>query len=423
MHRYDAIIVGAGLAGLTCAAHLHRAGYDILVLEASDDVGGRVRTDVVDGFRLDRGFQVLLTAYPETRSELDYGALRLGQFSTGAMVHLGGSFYRVADPLRNPSWIRATLKAPIGTLQDKLRVGWMRAALSRGTIDDIFARPEVSTAEALRQRWGFSEQMIERFFRPFVGGITLDPELTGSSQMFEFVMRMFIEGEAALPADGMGAIPRQLYEALPKNVVRLGQRVRNVEMGRLVTETEASYGARAIVLATHGPESERLSGRPISGTWKSATCIYFVADQPPFTDPVLMLNGERRGSIMNVSVQSNAAPSYSPDSRALIAVVPYTPRGEDEPIDDIRGQLIAWFGGVAERWQHLRTYHIPYALPEGLTISSVPIDRQVRLRERLYVCGDHRSTPSINGAMASGRHAARAVAADLRRTGGAVRRS
>lgn len=414
MTRHDVIVVGGGLAGLTCAVHLQGAGHDVLVLEASDGVGGRVRTDVVDGFRLDRGFQVLMTAYPETRSELDYAALRLRRFSRGAMVRVNGAFHRVLDPVRFPRQALKTLRAPVGTGRDRLAAGMLRLGVGRGTVDELLVRPEMTTIDALRHRWRFSDEIIEQFFRPFAGGIMLDPTLTGSSRMFEFVVRMLIEGDAALPSEGMGAIPRQLRSALPPHAVRLGHRVERIEPGRVFTDRGDSFVARAVVLAAEGPESARLAGRTASGGWKSATCVYFVADAPPCSDPLLILNGEGEGAIMNLSVQTNVAPTYAPDRRTLIAVVPFEPRRPDAPIDDIRAQLETWFGAQTRRWRHLRTYHIPYALPEDVA-TNIPVEREVRVRERLYICGDHRSTPSINGAMSSGRHAARAVAADLRR--------
>ncbi|MGI9176122.1 MAG: FAD-dependent oxidoreductase, partial [Rhodothermales bacterium] len=179
----DVLIVGAGLAGLNCARHLHRRGIPFQLLEASDGVGGRVRTDRVDGFLLDRGFQVLLTAYPETRAALDYSALDLRPFYDGALIRTGGRFHRLADPLRRPLDAPATLLAPVGSLLDKLKVGWLRWNVLRGSVEDVFRRPEVTTLDALRHRWGFSEEMIDAFFRPFLGGILLDRDLQASSRM------------------------------------------------------------------------------------------------------------------------------------------------------------------------------------------------------------------------------------------------
>jgi phytoene dehydrogenase-like protein len=216
----DVAIVGAGLAGLRCALGLHRAGLSCTVLEASDGVGGRVRTDIVDGFRLDRGFQVFLTAYPEAREALDYGALRLRPFAPGALVRRSGSFERLGDPFRRPRDLWGTLRARVGTTGDKLRVLRLRRRLRGKSPGEILAAPQ-TTALAALEREGFSRRMIDGFFRPLFGGVFLDRSLETSSRMLEFVFAMFARGEAALPEAGMGAIPAQLASRLPAGTVRL----------------------------------------------------------------------------------------------------------------------------------------------------------------------------------------------------------
>ena len=200
------VIVGAGLAGLCCAKHLREAGQSSIVLQASDGIGGRVRTDRVEGFLLDRGFQVLLTAYPETQRHLDYAALDLRSFVPGALVHVDGRFHRIVDPWRRPVDALMHALSPIGSLADKARVARLRHRVLRGTLDALWSRPEQSTYAALVAD-GFSAQMIDRFFRPFFGGVLLDPDLATSSRMFEFTFRMFALGDSAVPAAGMGRSP------------------------------------------------------------------------------------------------------------------------------------------------------------------------------------------------------------------------
>ena len=234
--RSDVLIVGAGLAGLCCARELVGEGVETRVLEASDAVGGRVRTDRLDGFLLDRGFQILLTAYPECRRVLDYAALDLKPFSPGARVRFDGSFYRVADPTRAPLDAVAGAFSPIGTLGDKLAILRVRQRAREGALDDLFARPETTTLDALRGH-GFSDARLERFFRPFLGGIFLEKELQTSSRMFEFVFRMLSEGDNALPATGMAAIPDQLAGKLPAGTIRFGTPVREAGPGRVVLES------------------------------------------------------------------------------------------------------------------------------------------------------------------------------------------
>lgn len=195
------IIVGAGLAGLACARTLHQAGLPFLLLEAADGLGGRVRTDRVEGFLLDRGFQVLQTAYPEAKRVLDYRALDLRAFAPGALVYFDGRLHRVADPWRQPQYLPATLLSPIGTLADKLRVARLRWRACRGGVDELFRRPETTTWEALRGQ-GFSASIIERFFRPFFSGVFFDRELAATSRMFEFVFRMLAGRRRPCPPGG-----------------------------------------------------------------------------------------------------------------------------------------------------------------------------------------------------------------------------
>ncbi|MDX1548792.1 MAG: FAD-dependent oxidoreductase, partial [Rhodothermales bacterium] len=203
----DVVVIGAGLAGLVCARTLHRAGRSVVVLDAADGVGGRIRTDVVEGFRLDRGFQALQTAYPEAQRQFDYAALGLRSFYPGALVRFDGRFHRLADPFRQLLDATGTILSPIGTFKDKLRVAKLRSELVNSSLADLFARDEMTTIEALRDRYHFSENIIERFFRPFFGGIFFDPALQTSSRMFDFVFRMFALGDTALPAEGMEALP------------------------------------------------------------------------------------------------------------------------------------------------------------------------------------------------------------------------
>src|SRR5580700_9894354 len=219
----DVLIIGAGLAGLCCAKRLSEAGIPFQIVEASDGIGGRVRTDEVDGFLLDRGFQVLLTAYPEAKRALDYSRLELKAFLPGVLSWYAGRMNKLVDPWRIPGAWKEALESQFGTLADKLRIARLRSRLRRTSIDGIFQRPERSTKEALAAE-GFSSEMIHHFFRPLLGGILLDGDLKSSSRMFEFVLKMMSEGDTSLPARGMGAIAAQLAEKFPSNAVRLNTR-------------------------------------------------------------------------------------------------------------------------------------------------------------------------------------------------------
>lgn len=414
MSTPDVLVIGAGLSGLACARQLHRRGLSVQVLEAADRVGGRVRTEEADGFRMDRGFQVMLTAYPEAQLALDYEALDFRAFYDGALVRYGGRFHRIADPLRRPLDVPQTLISPIGTAADKLRVARVRFRLRQLTVPEIMEREERTALEVLRSRWGFSASMIDRFFRPFFGGIFFDRALGASSRMFEFLFKMFAEGQTVLPAGGIDRIPAQMRASLPEEAVRLNTTVESVEGQRVALGDGQTLEAPAVVVATPAPEADRLVGgiEPVAG--RSTVCLYFSAPASPLDDPILVLNGDGVGPINNVAVPSDVAPGYAPDDRALIAaVVVGTPAEDDEALRRaVREQLIDWFGIEAGGWTHLRTMHIPYALPEQAPPFLSPPQREVRRRPGLYVCGDHRRTGSINGALASGRVVARAVAAD-----------
>jgi phytoene dehydrogenase-like protein len=409
-------VVGAGLAGLRCARRLHDRGVAVTVLEAGDGVGGRVRTDRVEDFLLDRGFQVLLTAYPEAAETLDYGRLELHPFSPGAMVRTGGRFVTVADPFRRPWAGPRTLLAPVGGLGDKRKVAGLRRRVVAGPLEELFARPETTTREALEAS-GFSDTIVDRLFRPLFGGVLLDRELGTSSRMFEFVYRMLALGDVSLPARGMGAIGEQLAGGVPGDRVRLGRRVTAVGDGGVLLADGERLAARAVVVATDGPTaSELLGGEPPAPRSVAARCLYFAADTAPVDEPVIVLDGDGEGPVNNLCVPSAVAPGYAPPGAALVSAAvldrPGLPRGSDLEAA-VLGQLADWFGSGVVAWRHLKTYHIPHAQPAQPPGALEPPERPVRLRPGLYVCGDHRDNASINGALASGRRAADAVLEDL----------
>ncbi|QJW93482.1 protoporphyrinogen/coproporphyrinogen oxidase [Frigoriglobus tundricola] len=413
MNGPDVLIVGGGLAGLACGRELARRGVAFRILESADAVGGRVRTDLVDGFRLDRGFQIYLTAYPEGKRVLDLPALDLRPFTRGALVRFGGRFHRVADPRSEPLGAAAALLNPIGSPLDKLRLLGLYRAARREPPDAPTA--DRTTAAALAAA-GVGPKLVERLFRPFLGGVFLERELETSARFFRFVFRTFAEGPGAVPALGMQAIPNQLAAALPVGSVRLGARVRAVRRDGVTLEDGEALGARAVVVATEGPAAARLLGAEVSDLGSNGTVtLYYAARVPPVTEPILVLDGEGRGPVNNVVVMSNAAREYAPPGRALVAasVVGVPPDAPDELDRRARAQLVEWFGPGAREWTLLRQYRIPHALPAQAVGRLDPWQRPVRLRAGLYVCGDHRDNASIDGALTSGRRAAEVVAADL----------
>jgi len=403
----DVIIIGAGLAGLTCARRLQAGGVDCLVLEAGDGIGGRVRTDRVEGFRLDRGFQVLLTAYPAAKTWLDYERLELRKFSPGARVWCDGTMHRVSDPWREPGALWETMRAPVGSLADKVRIGTLRAAARRGTLAELFARPETSALRALRAH-GFSERMIERFMRPWLGGVFLDRELETSSRMLEFVFRMFAEGDIAVPAAGMQAIPEQLAAALTPGTVRLNARVAAVESGAVRLASGERIEGRQIVVAAEGAGAAELLPELAAPRWRAVTAVYFGAKASPLGEPTLMLNGTGRGRVNNVAVMSDVAPGYAPAGAALISVSILGEAPEDDAALEagVRQELTEWFGAGVTEWRALRVDRIRRALPVRW-----PLERRapVAIRPGVWAAGDFLNSASIQGAMESGELAGEAI--------------
>lgn len=407
----DVVIVGAGLAGLNCARELVALGLRPVVLEASDGVGGRVRSDRVDGFTLDRGFQVYLTAYPEGRRALDLAALDLCRFRPGTMVRHGGRSWTVSDPFRRPQDLPMVLAAPVGSLADKARLGLLRRRLRSVPPAALLQGEDLTTIDVLSDA-GFSAAMVERFWRPLVGGIQLDPTLQTSRRAFEVVLRSLFDGDAAVPAAGMGAIPAQLAAGLPDATVRLGQAATAVEPGRVTLAGGRQVWARTVVVATEAPAAGRLLGL-VPPRSRPAACVYFAAEQAPFEEPSVLLDGTGTGPAANVAVMTNVAPTYGPPGAALVACAVVGQPLRSGLDGDVRDQLRRWFGPSVDRWRHLRTYQIAHGQPEQRPPFSPK--QPVRLRPGLYVCGDHRDTASIQGALYSGRRTAEAVARHLHR--------
>lgn len=390
---------------------LTQHGVECRVVEAADDLGGRVRTDAVDGFLLDRGYQVVLTQVPELHFQLDVAALALQRYDSGAVVRVNDKFHRVADPRRRPGLALATLTAPIASFADDLRLAALVVDVLRTEPRALLRRPDTTTGEALRRR-GFSDTMIERFWRPLFAGIQLDPDLEVSSRRFEVVLAMLAEGAVAHPSAGIAALPRQLASTLPAGTVECNAAVERIDGTRVHVDDGRVIDARAVVVATDGPAAARLLRVPDPGS-RSESCVYFGADAAPLPDRMIVLDGSRRGPVNNLAVVSNVAPSYAPEGRALIAAVaPGAIAGPDDELQSaMRRQLREWFGAAVDGWTHLRTYRVQHAHPDQRPGFSPK--QRVRLGNGMYVCGDHRDTASQQGALYSGRRAASAVWADL----------
>ena len=412
--KSDVVIIGGGLAGLSCAKTLKDHGIQSLVLEANDSVGGRVQTDAVDGFLLDRGFQVFSAAYPEAQRALDFTALRLKPFHSGALVRVDGHFHRVADPYRHPSHAFQTLAAPIGTLADKFRIAQLRKKVLSGSLQELFNRPETSTLQYL-QDMRFSPSMINRFFRPFLGGIFLDPDLLTSSRVAEFVLRMFSSGHIALPENGMGTIAKQLASHLQEGHVHTHTKVVGIQGKTLQLASGETVQAEIIVMATENSIATRLAPEIMPLPYRRVACLYYAAPHPPVSGPYLVLNGDGRGPINNLCVLTQVAPTYAPADRQLISVsvLNFHDQHNSRLELDVRDQLQEWLGSQVKDWQHLKTYFIKEAQPAQDPPFNQTDSRNPKLRDGIFVCGDYRATATIDGALGSGRLTAEAVAKEL----------
>jgi phytoene dehydrogenase-like protein len=425
----DVIVIGGGLAGLSCALELQSAGLTVSLLEASSAPGGRVQTDTIDGFLLDRGFQVMLTAYPDGKRLLNYEALKWKKFIPGAMVWHAGRFHRFADPFRTPVAGAQFLFDSIVPFSDKLHVTTLRARAQQGTLEALFARPEKTTREYL-QAFSFSSTMIERFFEPFFGGVFLERELVTSSRFFEFLFRMFSIGDTAVPAAGMQQIPLQLAAALKPGTLRTATKVTRVARDgnsfRVDTANGETLQAPAVVLAVSGHEANPLIAGvggwsvPEVREWNSTTTFCYAASEVPINEPIILLNGEgpAAGPVNNVAVMSAVSAQYAPPGQHLVVASVVGQAPQDDPSlrrleQAVRLHLGKWFGGAASSWKMLKAYPLMYALPRQRHAEWEQNPIRLAATGGIYMCGDYRETASIQGALASGRRAAEAVSRDF----------
>ncbi|MEX0869185.1 MAG: NAD(P)/FAD-dependent oxidoreductase [Nitriliruptoraceae bacterium] len=412
----DVIVVGAGLAGLACARLLTDAGLTVIVLEAGDDVGGRVRTDIVDGFQLDRGFQVLPTGYPELQRHVDVDALEIAPFAPGIVVQMPTGRTTLADPSVD---LWAALRA-VGSAvlrpADALRLWRWQRDLKRTPGAQLAAR-RTRTTRALFEELGFSPRLVESVLAPFVRGIFADPTLATSSRLTELVFRALLRGPVGVPTGGMQQLPRALAAALPGGTIRLGHQVTAIDDAAVPVRVRGEDGsvlaANRVVIATEGPVASMLAGQrlhPAPTTGRGSTTLSYAAPRSPLDAARIVLDGTGIGPVNTLAVLSDVAPSYAPPGHSLVAatIVGVPNPGDDELDARVRRQLSGWFDDI-DAWQRLRVDRIAYALPRQDADDLGQLQRDIRVSERLWVCGDHRDTGSIQGALVSGRRAADSV--------------
>ncbi len=403
------IIVGAGLAGLTCAKVLMERGAEVSVFEASDGVGGRVRTDERDGFLLDRGFQVYFTAYPAARRHLDHAALDLRAFDPGAVVRRGREASVLSDPLRDPAALVPSLLSSAATFGDKVTTLARAVASSTERAESASATDggaDASSLEYLRAS-GFSEGFIDDFFRPFYGGIFLDRSLSTSARVLRFTFRMLAAGRTCVPARGIGEIPEQLASRLPLDAARTDSPVEELlrDAGRVAgvrTPGGDEHEADAVVVA---PEAGRLAGVPAPEESVGQVCAYYAAQRLNGGRKIL-LNADAGGFVNNAVEISAVAPSYAPHGQSLLNVVAL--EGFELSDEEVfrRGveDISSWFPEAD--LAPLAVYRVPYAQfvqPPGIH-DGLPGNRTET--PGLFVAGEYTEDSSINGSMLSGEKAA-----------------
>ncbi|MEU1049527.1 NAD(P)/FAD-dependent oxidoreductase [Streptomyces sp. NPDC005897] len=403
----DAVVVGAGLAGLACALDLCRAGRRVALLEASDGVGGRMRTDRRDGFLLDRGFQVFNTSYPQVKRRLELRSLRLRPFTAGVIAHTAAGPVRLADPTREPRAAGTLLPGRVLSARDLTALAALTARDALLPASTVRRRPDGSTSEALT-RAGVSDAVIADILRPFLSGVFLEDRLETSARFFHLVWRSMVRGSLCLPAEGIGAVPAQLAAGLPDGVLRLGTPVAEITDTGVLLGDGTEVPSPSVVVATDPASAARLLPDLTVPDTRTVTTYYHATDTRPMAEPTLMVDST--GAILNTCVLSEVAPTYAPPGTALVST---SVLGTDPPGGEraLLRRLAELYGTDTSDWRQVASCTVEGALPAMRP--PWPLSRTTRLGPGRYVCGDHRATGSVQGALASGTRAAREVVADL----------
>ena len=396
-------IIGGGISGLIAARVLEEHGLSATIIEATDRLGGRVKTDVVDGYNLDHGFQVLLTAYPAAKKYLDFDALALQEFLPGSAIFKNGKQKIIGDPLRNLSLLLPTLVSGIGTVNDKLKILALNRRLKKKSIQNIFAEKEQTTISYL-ENIGFSEAIITDFFIPFFSGIFLENKLETSSRMFEFVYKMFGEGNAALPKDGIQAIPKQLFEKLKNTTCVFNTKVKSVENGNIKLESGETLKSNFTIIATQA--SGLVSNLKNQATlWKSCDTLYFEVAKREIRKPLIGLIAAPNALINNIFYHTSLQTSATATKELLsVTVVNRQNLTNKQLVAKVQKELKELCN--IDSCTFIKQYNIPMALPKLQDIQYEMLPSETRLTETIFLAGDTQLNGSLNAAMIAGERAA-----------------
>lgn len=396
-------IIGAGVSGLVAANYLESNGYEPEVFEASDRVGGRVKTDYTDGFIFDHGFQVLLTSYPAAQKYLDYDLLELKKFKPGAVIFKGGNSSKIGDASRDISFLFSTLFSSIGSVNDKLKILILGNALRKKSFDDIFRASETTTLDYLKAK-GFSDRIIQQFFIPFFTGIYLENKLSTSSRKFEFVFKMFGEGYAAVPSKGIQAIPNQLKAKLKNTKFHFNTKVEKVTDTSILLSNRKEESFDYIIIAT---EPSRLISNLPSDTeaWKSVENLYFEVDKNILNERIIGLIADKNSYINNFHYLETSEHIIS------VSVVKKHTLNKEELVERVKLELTSKLGLKVGKL--VKYFFIKRALPIMQSVAYMLPASETQLKDAIFLAGDHLSNGSLNAAMLNGESAAKAVVAKI----------
>lgn len=407
---YKIHIIGAGVSGLIAAKVLENNGYSPTIIEASASVGGRVKSDTVQGYQLDHGFQVLLTSYPAAKKYLDFKPLALQELVPGATIFKNGKSQTIGDPLRNLSLVFPTLFASIGNFSDKLKILKLNRHLKKKSISAIFKTPETTTLAYL-QKLGFSEAMLQDFFKPFFSGIFLEPNLDTSSRMFEFVYKMFGDGLAVIPKSGMQAISNQLKKGLKNTKIHFETPVKSVKNEIITLQDGSEIESHFTIIATEA--SDLVANLKNQATaWKSCDTLYFETSKRTLQKPIIGLIADKNALINNLFYHTSVAMEMKGDKELLsVTVVKDHDLTAEKLIEKVAKELHVFCGIVHPKF--IQHYQIKKALPKLSNLQYELSSTETKLTSSIFLAGDQLLNGSLNAAMIAGERAAMGVIGTL----------
>ncbi|NBO78587.1 MAG: FAD-binding protein [Actinobacteria bacterium] len=409
--QIDVAIIGAGLAGLSCAKELKRNNIDFHIFESTDSVGGRVKTDNIDGFLLDRGFQLYNPSYSEGKKVLDYEKLNLKSFTPGVAIRDKNRLRVITDPLRSTDYKYNFITQMPGSLREK--IGLLSYFLKYLIQSDaqIAISKDISSLDALSKS-KINKNLLNKLLRPFLQGVFLESELATSRKFLDVVLKTFLQGTPSVPEKGMQQIPLQLAETIGIENITFNSRVEKITENSIFTNNK-EIKARKIVVASDPIQAISWLNLPIK-KMNSVSTWYFKANQEVANIlkslPILFVDADNSGPLTNAVVLTNASKSYAPQNEVLVSASSIYPF-EQSSTEEIKNHCAKLFGVDTKDWELIKKYEIKDALPQMKPPFTL-IDSN-KVTENLFVCGDHRATSSINGAFLSGRNTATSVKVSL----------